>query len=144
MTSPSPTIELHVPSASTMKTAQKLPSFQSQHDHSVSSTNQLAPPIVVFHQPDTGKPVSIINKSVDNSKSLWNLDEINRFTRDIFKLNSGNTSDDKSSVLVVVFFFKVIMVNRTFIVIEFDWIGKVYFDIYSLLLFMIAKIKITM
>lgn len=103
MISPSPTIELHVPSASTMKTAQKLPSFQSQHDHSVSNTNQLAPPIVVFHQPDTGKPVSIINKSVDNSKSLWNLDEINRFTRDIFKLNSGNTSDDD---IFIVFFFQ--------------------------------------
>ncbi len=105
----SPAIALHVPSASTIKTVQKLPSFQSQRDHSTSnkqsSTNQLAPPTVVFHQSDTKKPVSISNKSVDNSKSLWNLDEINKFTREFFKLGTGNTSDyfsrgdhDKSNV----------------------------------------------
>ena len=88
---------MHVPSASTIKTAQKLPSFQSQTDHSVSnkqsSTSQLAPPTVVFHQSNTEKPVSIPKKSVDNSKSLFDLDEINKFTREFFKLSRGNASD---------------------------------------------------
>ncbi len=97
-----PVISLHVPSGSTIKTVQDIPTFQSKTDQSISniqsSTNQLIPPTLSSSQPSISessqtykKQLTLTTESPDDIKSLWDLDEINRFTREICKHSSGNT-----------------------------------------------------
>jgi len=101
-----PVISLHVPSASTIKTVQEISTFQSKTDQSISniqsSTNQLIPPTFSSSQPSISesnattnlpvpkKQLTLTTESPDDIKSLWDLDEINRFTREISKHSSGN------------------------------------------------------
>jgi hypothetical protein len=84
---------------------QKLPTFESKTDQSISniqsSTNRLIPPILSTNEtaitesnPITNsqinkKNLTLTSKSPDHSESIWDLDEINRFTREIFKHSSG-------------------------------------------------------
>lgn len=121
-----PMISLHVPSSSTIKTAQKLPTFQSKINQSTSNTqsnstsitttknvnqiipsavsfnqkkaitNKIKPSIVPFIKERASEPSSPTNsehhakssvlnsKLSDNFQSIWDLDEINNFTREIF------------------------------------------------------------
>ena len=107
-----PDIKLHGPSSSSIKTAQKLPTFQSKTDQSTSdiqsnatSTNQITSSTLPFNQAGTGEPnstsispvhtmnIPVTIKASDETASVWDLDEINRFTREIFKQNSNNTGD---------------------------------------------------
>jgi hypothetical protein len=89
-----------------LNTTQKLPIFNSKFDQSTSdiqsSTNQIVPPTLPFNPTSAGEPSPIINsqvherglsltiKSPDDFDSVWNLDEINRFTREIFKHSIDN------------------------------------------------------
>jgi hypothetical protein len=117
VTSSVPVIALHKDSSSTIKTTQKLPSFQSETDRSVSNkqsnTHQLVSPTLSINRTSIGeshptinsqrKDRILTNKSPDEIESLWDLDEINRFTRETFKLSSGNTPSSISDILVHLF-----------------------------------------
>ncbi|CAF3800981.1 unnamed protein product [Rotaria sordida] len=101
-----PGISLHAPSSSTIKTVQKLPTFESKSHQSISdvqsnsisittlkSSDQIISPTVSFNQSKTGesspiKNSNLVNKTADNFESIWDLDEINDFTRNIFERNS--------------------------------------------------------
>ncbi|CAF0737376.1 unnamed protein product [Rotaria sordida] len=101
-----PGISLHAPSSSTIKTVQKLPTFESKSHQSISdvqsnsisittlkSSDQIISPTVSFNQSKTGesspiKNSNLVNKTADNFESAWDLDEINNFTRNIFERNS--------------------------------------------------------
>jgi len=93
-------ISLHAPSSSTMQTVQKLPTFKSKLDQSTSdmqsSINQVVPRTLPFN-PATNSPMQerglhLTTKSPDEFGFGWNLDEINRFTQEIFKRSTNNTS----------------------------------------------------
>ena len=103
-----PHISLHAPSSTSIKTVPKLSTFESKFQQSTSDiqsgTNQIVPPKLPFNPARTGEPNPTTNsqthkgdlnstsKSPDDFESAWNLDDINRFTREIFKQNTGNTS----------------------------------------------------
>ncbi len=91
-----------------MNTVQKLPTFKSKRDQSTSdmqsSINQVVRRTLPFNPASTGEPNPATNspmqerglylttKSSDEFGFVWNLDEINRFTQEIFKRNTNNTS----------------------------------------------------
>lgn len=85
-----PSVEMHAASDSTIKTAHRLPSYHSQTSHSTANPNQLLPPQTRSHRSETNKTVPTILKVVHHHDPLWDLHEINRFTRDIFKFKHGN------------------------------------------------------
>ncbi|CAF4150962.1 unnamed protein product, partial [Rotaria sp. Silwood2] len=103
--SSAPSISLHDPSSSTIKTVQKLPAFESKSNQSISdvqsnpisittvkSTDQIISPTLTFNQPQANesnptKNSNLMNKTSDKFELTWNLDEINNFTRNIFKHN---------------------------------------------------------
>jgi hypothetical protein len=110
VTSSTPAISLHTPSSTTITTARKLPAFQSKTDRSisdtqsntisVSSTNSIIPPTLPFHQAGTSEPNSQVYKKdlpvVAKSpefESIWDLNELSRFFREIFKQHSMSTGD---------------------------------------------------
>ncbi|CAM2700904.1 unnamed protein product [Rotaria socialis] len=97
------------PSITTMKTAQKLPIVNSKSNQSISdiqsnristepqSTNQIISSTLSFHQTQSGESNAKINaqknkqdlsSTINNFESTWDIDEINKFTRDIFKRSS--------------------------------------------------------
>ena len=81
---------MHTASDSTIKTAHRLPSYHSQTSHSTANPNQLLPPQTKSHRSETNKTVPTPLKVVHDHDPLWDLHEINRFTRDIFKFKHGN------------------------------------------------------
>jgi hypothetical protein len=92
-----PAISLYPPSVSSAKTTPKLPTFASKTDQSTSSTNQIFHPTLPFNQLGTGEPhqtkdlpvhekgLTLTNIPTDNFELTWDLEEINTFTREIFK-----------------------------------------------------------
>jgi len=63
-----------------------------------STTNQLVPSTFSSNQAGISEPnptinkndLTLITKTPNDFESLWDLDEINRFTREIFKHSTGN------------------------------------------------------
>lgn len=82
---------MHRTSDSTIKSAQRLPSYHSQTSHTSANPNQLLPPHAQAksHRSETDKTVPVPLKVVHEHDPLWDLHEINRFTRDIFKFKHG-------------------------------------------------------
>lgn len=85
---------MHAASDSTIKTTQRLPSYHSQISQSSSNVkpnpNQLLPPQNKSHRSDASKPGSTTVKSSKSHEHICSLNEINTFTRDIFKFKHGN------------------------------------------------------
>jgi len=93
-----PGISLQASSSSTMNTVQKLPTFKSKRDQSTSDMqSSINPASTGEPNPATNSPMQerglhLTTKSPDEFGFGWNLDEINRFTQEIFKRSTNNTS----------------------------------------------------
>ncbi|CAF4784013.1 unnamed protein product, partial [Rotaria sp. Silwood1] len=115
-------VSLDALSSSTIKTVQKLPTFEYQNNDSVSevqsnsfpittlkSTDQIISPTLSFNQLKidetsskknsqiNGKNSNLNNKTPDNFELTWDLDEINDFTRNMLKHNSNTKSIIRSN-----------------------------------------------
>lgn len=99
-----PTISVHASSPSTLKSVQKSPTLKPVTHRSISdiqsnttsvasrkSSHQTISSTVLINQAKTNKSDALSTKFRDNLESVWDLDEINRFTREMFSRSNEIT-----------------------------------------------------